>query len=332
MSSVTGRATPQNQRIESHLPLARQIAARYAGRGEPVDDLVQVGALGLMRASERYDPSRGASFSTFAARVIDGEIRRHLRARKGIPTLTGADANDVADPYDGPSSSDDRVLLAASAAGLTETERQTVFLRFHADMTERDIASSLGLSQPAVSRILSRSLAKLRDELGTPDVTETATDTAPEPVIPHENPPPEPANLPEKAEKPRPGRRRGTRIGGVESRPRKRASDSRSGATGQRAEDAASYSGRFLVRLPSELHEDLALAARREHVSLNRFVTDALAAHTSEPAGDGAAETDAPSARPPRNLRVVLAANLALVAFTTAVAIVLLVLALERGL
>ena len=67
--------------VEMHLPLVRFFAGRYAGRGEPFDDLLQAGALGLVKAVDRFDPGRGLEFSTYAAPTILGEIRRHFRDR-----------------------------------------------------------------------------------------------------------------------------------------------------------------------------------------------------------------------------------------------------------
>ncbi len=61
------------------MPLVRSLAARYAGRGEPLDDLVQVGALGLIKAVDRFDVSRGVEFTSYGVPTIVGEIRRHFR-------------------------------------------------------------------------------------------------------------------------------------------------------------------------------------------------------------------------------------------------------------
>src|SRR5215210_5675320 len=65
--------------VHRYLSLARQLAARYAGRGRPLDDLVQVANLGLVKAVGRYDPHRGAAFSSYAVPTIVGELRRHFR-------------------------------------------------------------------------------------------------------------------------------------------------------------------------------------------------------------------------------------------------------------
>ena len=67
--------------VERHLPLVRHFARRYAGRGEPLDDLLQAGSVGLVKAVDRFDPGRGLEFSTYAAPTILGEIRRHFRDR-----------------------------------------------------------------------------------------------------------------------------------------------------------------------------------------------------------------------------------------------------------
>jgi RNA polymerase sigma-B factor len=67
--------------VREYLPLVRALARRYAGRGEPLDDLIQVGALGLLEAIDRFDPQRGESLATFAVPTITGRIRNHLRDR-----------------------------------------------------------------------------------------------------------------------------------------------------------------------------------------------------------------------------------------------------------
>lgn len=69
----------RNRLIEAYLPIARQEAARLRGRGEPLDDLVQVAQLGLLKAVERFDPTRGVPFAAYARPTIAGELRRHFR-------------------------------------------------------------------------------------------------------------------------------------------------------------------------------------------------------------------------------------------------------------
>lgn len=61
------------------LPLARRLARGYAGRGEPLEDLVQAASVGLIRAVDRYAPQRGDAFPAYARPMIEGELRRHFR-------------------------------------------------------------------------------------------------------------------------------------------------------------------------------------------------------------------------------------------------------------
>jgi RNA polymerase sigma-B factor len=220
--SEQARAARQ-RRIESHLPLARSVARRYAGRGEALDDLVQVGTVGLVKASNRFDEGRGVAFATFAARAIDGEIRRHLRDRSAalrvprelhrttaelqrtrseltatlgrsptvdelagalatdeahieramsaelirepIPLIPGEEGMDCSASGEQQSRSEERLSLARSIRALDDRQREIIFLRFHADLTEREIARQLGISQAHVSRLLTSALARLRVEI-----------------------------------------------------------------------------------------------------------------------------------------------------------------------
>ena len=69
----------REQLVMSHLNLVRFLASKFKSRGEPLDDLIQVGTIGLIKAVDRFDPTRGLEFTTFATPTILGEIRRHFR-------------------------------------------------------------------------------------------------------------------------------------------------------------------------------------------------------------------------------------------------------------
>jgi RNA polymerase sigma-B factor len=220
--------------VERLLPFVRRIAIGYAGRGEPLDDLIQVGSVGLVNAIDRFDLSRGLRLTTFAAPNISGEIKRHFRDRSWavrvprelqelhakigrVSTKLGAtlgrsptvmelaeelevseelilEAMDAGRNYrsaslDAPQSDDDE-RPAAEALGTTETgfesaeqravlergldalaerERQIVLLRFGKGLSQREIATQVGLSQMHVSRLLRRSIEEMRATIGPPE-------------------------------------------------------------------------------------------------------------------------------------------------------------------
>src|SRR5436190_2476553 len=74
-----GDLQARQQLIERHMPLVRSVALGYLNRGEQLDDLVQVGAVGLIKAIDRFDPSRGCELTTYAFPTVRGEIMRHFR-------------------------------------------------------------------------------------------------------------------------------------------------------------------------------------------------------------------------------------------------------------
>jgi RNA polymerase sigma-B factor len=76
-----GRAALRSKLVTGYLPVVQHIARRFAGRGEPVDDLEQAGTVGLLNAVDRFEPDRGIDFLSYAVPTITGEIRRHFRDR-----------------------------------------------------------------------------------------------------------------------------------------------------------------------------------------------------------------------------------------------------------
>jgi RNA polymerase sigma-B factor len=75
------RPALRDRAIEAWLPLARHLAHRYSGRGEPTDDLIQTATVGLIKAVDKFDPHRGVDFAGYAIPTIIGEIKRHFRDR-----------------------------------------------------------------------------------------------------------------------------------------------------------------------------------------------------------------------------------------------------------
>ena len=65
--------------VEAHLPLVEYLARRFRNRGEPLDDLIQVATIGLIKSVDRFDLERGVEFSTYATPTVVGEIKRHFR-------------------------------------------------------------------------------------------------------------------------------------------------------------------------------------------------------------------------------------------------------------
>jgi RNA polymerase sigma-B factor len=222
--------------VDRFLPLARKLARRYQGAREPLDDLLQVASLGLVKAIDRFDYTRGTAFSSFAVPTIVGELKRYFRdlgwgvhvprgaqeralkvedVQRKLTAKTGRapsvsqiaeymelgieevlDGLEAAAAHhsmsldvpreDGEGESgtlgdlfgevDGRFELAEAGATiadaaqhLTERERQVLALRFIEDMTQTQIADQIGVSQMQVSRILRRSLARLRELVAVDD-------------------------------------------------------------------------------------------------------------------------------------------------------------------
>jgi RNA polymerase sigma-B factor len=175
---VTPPPAARRRLIERHLPLVRSVARRYAGGVEPLEDLVQVGSIGLIKAVDRYDAGRGVSFAAYATPFVAGEIRHHLRDRCGpvrVPrrlqaegvrvVAVGLDCAGDAAQADPAAQTQERLALGAALRALRPRERRILQLRFAEDLSQAQIASRTGLSQVHVSRTLRGALARLRDEL-----------------------------------------------------------------------------------------------------------------------------------------------------------------------
>jgi RNA polymerase sigma-B factor len=75
----SGGSAPRDELVVLHLNLVRYLASRFANRGEALEDLIQVGTLGLIKAIDRFDTGRGVEFTTYATPTVIGEIKRYFR-------------------------------------------------------------------------------------------------------------------------------------------------------------------------------------------------------------------------------------------------------------
>ena len=227
-----GDLQAREQLIEQYMSLVRSLARRYSYRGEQLEDLVQIGAIGLIKAIDRFDLERGVELTTYATPNIIGEIKRHFRDKgwsvrvpRGLqelnvqlsklveqltvqlsrsPTIPelakaagveeeevlealesgraytslslsvgggGGDDDDL-DPLESLGTeehqyevSEDRAVLAPGFKALDERERKILQLRFFEGLTQSQIAQQVGISQMHVSRLIRRSLEKIRETI-----------------------------------------------------------------------------------------------------------------------------------------------------------------------
>ena len=133
--------------IERYLPLADKLARRYAYTSEPLDDLVQVARVGLVKAVDRWDPSRGSQFSTYAVPTITGELRRHFRDR----TWTIRPPRELQERY-----------LDVQRA------REALWQELGREPTARDVADCLGLTPENIVDALQAGAVHSLTSLDTP--------------------------------------------------------------------------------------------------------------------------------------------------------------------
>src|ERR1044071_5034848 len=199
------------------MSLVRSLARRYSYRGEQLDDLVQIGAIGLIKAIDRFDVERGVELTTYATPNIIGEIKRHFRDRgwavrvpRGLQELnvqlskaanveeeevlealesgraysslslsSGSSMGDdeEIDPMEtiGVEEheyelSEDRAVLEPGFRVLDDRERKILHLRFFEGLTQSQIAQQVGISQMHVSRLIRRSLEKIREEIAADEL------------------------------------------------------------------------------------------------------------------------------------------------------------------
>jgi RNA polymerase sporulation-specific sigma factor len=149
-----GDAEARRLLVERHWNLIWHIVHRFTGRGYEPDDLFQVGAIGLLKAIDRFDTSRGLKFSTYAVPLIMGEIRRHLRDDQPI-----------------------RVARSLRELGLrVESARAEMAQQLGREPSATEIASALNVDVADITEALEavRPLASLNQPVETPNGTEAA--------------------------------------------------------------------------------------------------------------------------------------------------------------
>lgn len=318
--------------IEEHLPLVRSIARRYAGGAEPLDDLVQIGAVGLIKAVDRFDPARGDSLAALAGPAIDGEIRHHLRDRtplvrvpRGVRELgarVGA-AELALTARDGRSPG---AAALAESVGAPEAAVVEALLARRAGVAAPldevpdggPDAGALAVDRAALAQawgaltVRQRTILELRfrDDLSQAQIARRLGRSQAQV-----------SRLQSGALN-----RLRTAMGGVAAAPAETYSES---GMDEGSEAPQQRSGRFLIRMPQTLHDALAREAEREGVSLNALITSALAGAVGWRDGDG---EEPPPAAPPRSgTNRVLLLNLVVVGLVAIAAVILLVLAATQS-
>lgn len=143
-----GDTAARERLVELYLPLVRALARRFAHRGERLDDLVQVGSIGLLEAIDRFEPERGHDFSSFAVPTITGEIKNHLRDRAAAVRVPRRFAELTRDLHGA------RARLAASLARAP---------------TLSELAREAGIDEHAVEKVIETERARWTVPFSTAD-------------------------------------------------------------------------------------------------------------------------------------------------------------------
>mgnify|MGYP000860138982 CR=1 FL=1 len=185
---IEGDMTVRSSLVERNLRLVVYIARKFENTGVPIEDLVSIGAIGLIKAVNTFDPLKRIKLATYASRCIENEILMHLRRTSKLkaevsldePLNTDWDGNELllsdilgtdgADVYQGIEGEVDKQLLASALTKLSERERQIMVLRFglmgEAERTQKQVADMMGISQSYISRLEKRIILRLRRDIG----------------------------------------------------------------------------------------------------------------------------------------------------------------------
>ena len=191
-----GDKQAREELINGNLRLVLSVIQRFTNRGENLDDLFQVGCIGLIKAIDNFDISQDVRFSTYGVPMIIGEIRRYLRDNNSVrvsrsmrdiaykamqekerltaqngkePTVEdGGDTIYVMDQV-GDKNDDknwlDEIALKEAMNDLSDREKRIMGMRFFQGKTQMEVAAEIGISQAQVSRLEKCALDKIKKDL-----------------------------------------------------------------------------------------------------------------------------------------------------------------------
>ena len=184
-----GDPDARNVLIERNLRLVAHIVKKYYAQSSDQDDLISIGTIGLIKGISSFDPSKGARLATYAARCIENEILMYLRRNSKtklevsideplnvdwdgnellLSDILGTDEDVI---YRGIENEVERKLLMNAVSKLSKREKTIVRLRFGLgtvdgqEMTQKEVANLLGISQSYISRLEKKIMRQLKKEI-----------------------------------------------------------------------------------------------------------------------------------------------------------------------
>ncbi len=173
--------------VERNLRLVVYIAKKFENTGVGIEDLISIGTIGLIKAANTFRPDKNIKLATYASRCIENEILMYIRKSGNIrselsfdePLSTDWDGNelllsDVLGTEENSAMRDieldeERKIIYEAVAGLAPREREIIELRFGLaggrEMTQKEVADALGISQSYISRLEKKIIDRLRDEI-----------------------------------------------------------------------------------------------------------------------------------------------------------------------
>lgn len=174
--------------VEHNLRLVVYIAKRFENIGADIEDLISIGTIGLIKAINTYCADRNIKLATYASRCIENEILMYVRKNSGQraeisieePLNTDWDGNelllsdilgsDEEQVYRDIETEEDKITIRNALSELSEREREIIVLRFGLngsgrELTQKEVADQLGISQSYISRLEKRIMSRLKDEI-----------------------------------------------------------------------------------------------------------------------------------------------------------------------